>query len=176
MYQLALDYQLIADQMVDSLPSGRGYLRTPIRKCANSMPSHIAEGTGERGQKRARFYRIAPREGLESASHLSSCRKLSLGNTELLLKGRQLLHRIIGMMTKLVRRAESDGRASRSEKRRKKKRETVKPEPASLHLRVIPFSFTVLRFSIVRSTERDQGVLCVNPNPTKQNRARGWHR
>ena len=122
-YPWALDYQLIADQMVDLLPVGRGYLRTPIRKCANSMPSTIAEGTGERGCERARFYRIARREGLESASHLNSCRKLGLCNTELLQKGRKLLHRIVAMMTKLVRRAEFEGRAWRSEEGRKKKGE-----------------------------------------------------
>lgn len=122
-YQLTLDYQLIADEIVDSLPPGRAYLRTQIRKCANSMPSNLAEGTGERGLERARFYRIARREGLESASHLNSCRKLGLSNTELLQKGRQVLHRIVGMMTKLVRRAEIEGRASRSEERRKKKGE-----------------------------------------------------
>jgi four helix bundle protein len=115
-YQLALDYQLIADEIVSSFPPGRAYLRTQIRKCANSMPSNIAEGTGERGPERARFYRIARREGLESASHLNSCRKLSLSSPELLEKGRRVLHRIVGMMTSLVRRAETEYRASRSEK------------------------------------------------------------
>ena len=112
-YQLALDYQLVADQIADSLPPGRGYLRTQILKCANSKPSNIAEGSGERGKERARFYRIARREGLESASHLNSCRKLRLSDPALLLTGRKMLHRIVSMLTGMVNRAEREGRASR---------------------------------------------------------------
>ena len=107
-YQLALDYQIVADQIAESLPEGRAYLRTQVRKCGNSMPSNIAEGTGERGAERARFYRIARREGLESASHLNSCGRLRLSDPELLLKGRRLLHRIVSMLTPLVRRAAND--------------------------------------------------------------------
>ena len=111
-YQRALDYQLIADEIAHSLPPGRGYLRTQILKCANSQPSNIAEGCGERGKERARFYRIARREALESASHLNSCGKLQLSDPALLLKGRKALHRIVSMLTGMVKRAEGEGRLS----------------------------------------------------------------
>ncbi len=111
-YQLALDYQLVADEIANSLPPGRGYLRTQILKCANSTPSNIAEGSGERGRERARFYRIARREGLESASHLNCCKKLQLSDPALLLKGRKMLHRIVSMLTGMVNRAHREGCAS----------------------------------------------------------------
>lgn len=111
-YQLALDYQLIADEIANSLPPGRGYLRTQILKCANSLPSNIAEGSGERGKERARLYRIARREGLESASHLNSCNKLQLSDPALLLKGRKMLHRLVSMLTGMVNRAKREGSTS----------------------------------------------------------------
>ena len=104
-YQLALDYLRIADEIANSLPPGRSYLRTQILKSAHSKPSNIAEGAGEFGRERARFYRIARREGLESASHLNACRKLHLSDPGLLLRGRKLLHEIVSMLTSMVSRA-----------------------------------------------------------------------
>jgi four helix bundle protein len=112
-YQAALEYQLLADHIADSLPSGRSYLRTQILKCGNSMPANIAEGTGERGRERARFYRIARREGLESASHLNSWTKLGLSEPSLILEGRELLHRIVSLLTPMVLRAVREGNAKR---------------------------------------------------------------
>ena len=109
-YKLALKYQLVADDIAESLPEGRAYMKTQIRKCANSMPSNIAEGTGERGKERARFYRIARREGLESASHLNSVRGFRLSDPALILKGRRMLHGIVSMLTPLVQRARNEGR------------------------------------------------------------------
>ena len=46
-YQAALDFVVVADQIAEALPSGRAYLRDQLRRGANSIAANIAEGVGE---------------------------------------------------------------------------------------------------------------------------------
>lgn len=74
-YQLSLDFVVVADRIANSLPVGRAYLKNQLLRAADSIPSNVAEGVGEFAPKeKARFYRIARRSAVECASHLFVCR------------------------------------------------------------------------------------------------------
>jgi four helix bundle protein len=103
-YQLALDYVVIADEIAESLPSGRGYLKTQIRKAANSITDNIAEGAGEFAHKeKVRFYRIARRSAVESASQLLVSQRLQLVTPTLLSQGLNLLRSVVAMLTSMIK-------------------------------------------------------------------------
>jgi four helix bundle protein len=70
-----------------------------------SIPLNIAEGAGEYSRKdKARFYRIALRSATESAALLDVCRRLKFGSEAELSSGRDLLLRIVSMLTKMAKR------------------------------------------------------------------------
>ena len=70
-YAVAIDFVVLANEVVERLPRGRGYLADQLQRAATSIPRNIAEGAGEySGAEKARFYRIARRSGTECAAIL----------------------------------------------------------------------------------------------------------
>jgi four helix bundle protein len=103
-YGAAIELVILVDDIVENLPRGRGYLADQLQRAGSSVPLNIAEGAGEYSeQEKGRFYRMAKRSATECASIFDICRRLRLINDESLLKGRQLLIRIVSMLTKLIR-------------------------------------------------------------------------
>ncbi len=103
-YQAGIEFVGVADGLVRALPRGRAYLADQIHRAATSIPLNIAEGAGEYGRRdKARFYRIALRSATEAAALLDVCRRLSLGDKAVLTGGRDLLLRIVPMLTRMVR-------------------------------------------------------------------------
>jgi len=87
-YQVSLDFVAVADEVADSLPKGRAYLKDQLRRGANSVAANLAEGVGEFSPaEKARFYRMARRSAVECASHLLVCRRLTLVDDGLIGKG-----------------------------------------------------------------------------------------
>ena len=79
-YQVALDFVVLADEVAERLPRGRSALADQLQRAATSVPLNIAEGAGEYSRKeKARFYRIALRSATESAAILDVSRRLQLG-------------------------------------------------------------------------------------------------
>ena len=103
-YSVAIDWVVLADDVVEQLPRGRGYLADQLQRAATSIALNIAEGAGEfSGPEKARFYRIARRSATECAAVLDVVRRLELTSPDRLGAGRDLLLRIVSMLTKLVR-------------------------------------------------------------------------
>ena len=78
MYQVALDFVVLANDVVEKLPRGRSYLANQLQRAAVSIPLNIAEGAGEfsRSDKR-RFYRMALRSATECSAVADVCRRLA---------------------------------------------------------------------------------------------------
>ena len=58
-YQAAIDFVVMADDVVEHLPRGRAYLADQLQRAATSIPLNVAEGAGEFSrQEKARFYRM----------------------------------------------------------------------------------------------------------------------
>jgi len=103
-YQAAIEFVALANSVVEGLPKGRAYLADQIQRAATSIPLNIAEGAGEYSRKdKARFYRMALRSATESAALFDVCGRLSLSDKALLSEGRDLLFRIVSMLTRMAR-------------------------------------------------------------------------
>jgi four helix bundle protein len=102
--------------MINRLPTGHSSLAQQLYRAAISIPLNIVEGAGEFSRKdKARFYRIALRSTTECAAILDVCRKLELVDEEALQAGRQLLLRIVAMLTAIARKLSGSGTGSGSE-------------------------------------------------------------
>jgi four helix bundle protein len=107
-YQAAIDFVVLANDVVERLPRGRGYLADQLQRAATSIPLNIAEGAGEfSAAEKARFYRIARRSATESAAILDVCCKLKLATADRYGVGRELLVRIVSMLVRLSRGGQS---------------------------------------------------------------------
>jgi four helix bundle protein len=108
-YQVALDFVVIADDLAGVFPPGRAYLADQLHRAATSVVLNVAEGAGEFSRKeKARFYRMARRSATESAAILDVGRKLHLADEKKLSSGRELLLRIVSMLVPLIQRLAAD--------------------------------------------------------------------
>ena len=103
-YQAAIEFVAVADEIASQLAHGRGYLADQLRRAATSVVLNIAEGAGEFSRKdKARLYRIARRSATECAAVFDICDRLRLSDKQAMTCGRQLLHRIVSMLTPMTR-------------------------------------------------------------------------
>ena len=103
-YQAAIDFVVLANDLAERLPRGRGYLADQLQRAATSIPLNVAECAGEFSPaEKARFYRIARRSATECAAILDVCRKLGLANEECHGVGRELLVRVVSMLVRMSR-------------------------------------------------------------------------
>ena len=99
-YKVSIDFVVMMDQIIEQFPRGRAYLADQLQRAATSVPLNIAEGAGEySGAEKNRFYRIAKRSATECAGILDICVRLRLIDEEQYMKGRELLMRIVSILT-----------------------------------------------------------------------------
>ena len=105
-YQAAIQFILLSDEILAELPRGRAYLVDQLQRAASSITLNIAEGAGEYSRlEKHRFYRIAKRSATECAAILDICQKLNLVGQAQLQRSRDLLLRIVSMLIKMVRQS-----------------------------------------------------------------------
>ena len=103
-YQATMEFVVIIETIIIQFPKGRGYLVDQLQRAGSSVLLNIAEGAGEFAVKeKVRFYRMARRSATECAGILDICRRLCLIDEEMSLKSRDLLMRIVSMLTKMAR-------------------------------------------------------------------------
>ena len=101
-YQAAIEFVVLVDEMIPTLPKGRAYLVDQLQRAASSIALNIAEGAGEySANEKVRFYRMAKRSATECASILDICSRLQLVDVTSLVNSRNLLLRIVAMLIKL---------------------------------------------------------------------------
>jgi four helix bundle protein len=104
-YHIAIEFVILSDTVIEHLPRGRGYLSDQLQRAALSIPLNIAEGAGEYAiDEKARFYRMAKRSATECAGILDVCQKLQLLDEQKYIKGRELIVRIVSILTKMAQR------------------------------------------------------------------------
>ena len=104
-YRIAIEFVLLADEMIEHLPRGRAYLSDQLQRAALSIPLNIAEGAGEYAiDEKIRFYRMAKRSATECAGILDVCQRLELIGENQYVKGRELLIRIVSMLIKMAQK------------------------------------------------------------------------
>ncbi len=103
LYQTAIRFVVVANDVVELLPRGRGYLADQLQRAATSVVLNIAEGAGEFASKeKARFYRMARRSATESAAVLDVCKNLKLLAEERHAAGRDLLLQVVSMLVRMI--------------------------------------------------------------------------
>ena len=102
-YKAALAFLATADEILEEVPRGRGHLGDQLDRAATSIVLNVAEGAGEFSPaEKARFYRMARRSANECAAILDVYRaRQSVGDTAI-AAGRDLLLRIVAMLTRMV--------------------------------------------------------------------------
>ena len=104
-YQVAIEFVILADEVIECLPRGRAYLSDQLQRAALSISLNIAEGAGEYAvDEKARFYRIAKRSATECAGILEVCQRLKFLEEERYTKGRELLISIVSMLVKMAQK------------------------------------------------------------------------
>ena len=102
-YRLAIDFNGVTASITGQLPPGNGWLKDQLARAALSIPTNTAEGAGEFSRRdKARFYRIALRSATECAAILDVCRRIRVGDEADVRRGRELLLRVVSMLTKLA--------------------------------------------------------------------------
>lgn len=105
-YQVALEFVALVDNIVGHLPMGKAYLADQLKRASSSIPLNIAEGAGEYSvNEKSRFYRMAKRSATECASILDVCQRLGVIEEPHYTKGRELLIRVVSMLIKMAQTA-----------------------------------------------------------------------
>ncbi len=103
-YRVAMEFTVLVDEIVEQFPRGRSHLADQLHRASTSVLLNIAEGAGEYAEnEKARFYRMARRSGTESAAILELGKRLKLIDESNYGKSRELLIRIISMLTKMTK-------------------------------------------------------------------------
>ncbi len=102
-YQCSAELLAFVSKILDSLPRGNGAIADQLRRSSLSIPLNIAEGAGKTSPiDKRRFYAIARGSTLETFALLDACLRLKLIEKQTFLEGREKLHEIAAMLTRLT--------------------------------------------------------------------------
>jgi len=102
-YQAAIEFVATAHALGQRFPPGYGDLADQLRRAAISIPLNVAEGAGEfSAREKARFYRMGLRSATECAAILDVLRVMRIADESELGAGRELLLRIVSMLTRMT--------------------------------------------------------------------------
>lgn len=101
-YQRAIQFLVLALEIIEHLPKGHADLGGQLRASAQSTVANIAEGAGRRTRADAgRHYFIARGSAMESAAHLDVMTAMSIVDAERYRRGIELLEGVVAMLTKM---------------------------------------------------------------------------
>jgi len=104
-YRVALSFLDIAHAISRRLPRTKGQLGDQLNRASEGIVLRIAEGAGAewRSAEQKRYFRSARGSAMECAAVFDICRIRGVGSNEQLHQGRQLLLRLVQMLTRLCR-------------------------------------------------------------------------
>ena len=106
-YNLALDFLVLAHGVIENLPRGHGYLADQLGRASTSIVLNLAEGSGKFSKPdKRRYYLTAAGSATECAAILDICLRLNLVLIESHSTGKEMLQRIAAMLVKLAKAQE----------------------------------------------------------------------
>ena len=106
-YNLALDFLALAEDLIEHLPRGRGHLADQLSRASTSIVLNIAEGAGKFSKPdKRRYYLSAAGSTTECAAILDVCLRLKLILPDMHSVGKAMLERIAAMLVKLAKAQE----------------------------------------------------------------------
>ena len=102
-YRCAVRFLALCAALTEAIPRGYCPLSDQLRRASLSIPLNIAEGSGKAGHDVARFYAIARGSAMECAAIVDALETLGFVTPQELAEARELLERIVAMLTKMIR-------------------------------------------------------------------------
>jgi four helix bundle protein len=103
-YQCAIQFLALARRIVRNFPKGNADLADQLMRAARSSPLNIAEGAGKiTGAERTRYWTHARGSAMESAACLDVAKIEDIISDDHFTQGKQLLERVVSMLTKMTR-------------------------------------------------------------------------
>ena len=103
-YQLSIQFVAAAVEVSERIPKGYAPLADQLRRAAMSIPLNIAEGVGKASKAdQARFHAVARGCAMECGAILDVARVLRVQTAESLDQAKDMLVRIVGMLSKMCR-------------------------------------------------------------------------
>ena len=102
-YRASIQFLGLMSKLVAGVPRGHGDLVDQLRRAALSVPLNLAEGSGKFSRDAVRFYAIARGSALECAAVLDALEALAVFGEADLSQPRELLERVVSMLTGLIR-------------------------------------------------------------------------
>jgi four helix bundle protein len=107
-YQVALEFLVFANDVVERLPRGRSHLADQLTRASTSIVLNLAEGAGKHSKPDKRRYYLTSRgSATESAALLDVCLRLRLLDEVGHRTGKERLVRIVSMLIKLAQSCEA---------------------------------------------------------------------
>ena len=100
-YRCAVRFLGLAAALAHRFPRGHAELVDQLRRASLSIPLNIAEGSGKTGRDGGRYYAMARGSALECAAILDAMGALGLIDGADVSEERELLERIVSMLTKM---------------------------------------------------------------------------
>ena len=106
-YRLALDFLVLANQVMEKLPRGHGHLCDQLTRASTSIVLNLAEGAGKHSKAdKRRYYLSARGSATESAALLDVLSRLALLDEAGHKAGKEMLVRVVSMLIKLAQSLE----------------------------------------------------------------------
>ena len=103
-YQVSIQFVALAIAISEQVPKGYAALADQLRRAAWSIPLNIAEGVGKPSvSDQARFHAIARGSAMECGAILDVVNVLHVTGFQDLASAKQLIVRIVEMLTKMCR-------------------------------------------------------------------------
>ncbi len=103
-YKCAIQNLVNLNEIASAMPKGQAQLADQLKRAATSIPLNVAEGSGKRTRiDFDRYFYNARGSAMECAAVLDVCVAINLISKELQLKNKELLQRIVAMLTKMSR-------------------------------------------------------------------------
>lgn len=101
-YQRAIQFLVLALEVISALPRGHSDLASQLRSSAQSTVANIAEGAGRRTRADAgHHYFMARGSAMESAAHLDVMTAMAIIDADHYRRGIELLEGVVAMLTKM---------------------------------------------------------------------------
>jgi four helix bundle protein len=103
-YRCSVAFLGRAAPLAERVSRGYSSLADQLRRAALSIPLNVAEGSGKPTERDARkFYAIARGSALECAAIMDALEAVASVPAEELVEARELLERVVAMLSKLTR-------------------------------------------------------------------------
>jgi four helix bundle protein len=102
-YRTSIEFAGLAFHLIGQLPRGQAALADQFRRAAMSVPLNIAEGNGRSGGDRVHHLRIARGSATECGAIVDVLRLLEVAPIEQIDRGKELLVRVVSMLSKMCR-------------------------------------------------------------------------